>query len=425
MPRLMLIELIYHVVLWLNAIPEKSGVSETLSPCKIVYQHKLDFAKHCRLPFGMYCEVHDEPMSTNTMVTRTTRAIVLSLTGNMQGTYKFFSLATGKKVKQCAFTPYPMLDLVIRKVKVYGKSTTLPGSFDLANRNGILFEWNEEVDKFSKGIIEVKDVVLYHSLAAGHPGVALVQDQPLLSIEEELIPQGQAEDAAARNANLEPFDIAGVAAASLILHANTDELDDYKIDNDNGIIAVGDIPQQPPHAPLIVNDTDKNNVTGNDDNNNNAESNNNNRSNNNNNNNLCGKYNDVEPSHLAAATNADDNKSGSNQGVQRLQRRGKGVTKKYAEYSLFMAAKQAKKGGACWALICCGCVFFSAENLSDAKPIPKEDREEFALRVTLAHYSMNGDIKKFKAKGKAGVTKELTQMHNMSAFHPIEVEALT
>ncbi len=41
------------------------------------------------------------------------------------------------------------------------------------------------------------------------------------------------------------------------------------------------------------------------------------------------------------------------------------------------------------------------------------------------HYSMNAGIKKFEAKGKAGVTKELTQMHDMSVFCPIEVEALT
>jgi hypothetical protein len=33
MPRLMLIELIYHMVLWLNAFPAKSGVSEILSLC--------------------------------------------------------------------------------------------------------------------------------------------------------------------------------------------------------------------------------------------------------------------------------------------------------------------------------------------------------------------------------------------------------
>jgi len=47
MPRLMLIELVYHMVLWLNAFPVNSGVSETLSSREIVYYRcKLDFVKH-------------------------------------------------------------------------------------------------------------------------------------------------------------------------------------------------------------------------------------------------------------------------------------------------------------------------------------------------------------------------------------------
>ncbi len=150
--------------------------------------------------------------------------------------------------------------MVIKKVEAYGKSTTRPGIFDFADRNSILFEWNEEVDEFPEGIIDIKDVVLYPSLAAEHPGVVLKRDQPLPSIEEELIPQGQAEDAVACNANLRPFNIAGVVAAPIV-HANADELNDYEIDDDDDIIAVGDIPQQPPHAPLEVNDTDGDNNT--------------------------------------------------------------------------------------------------------------------------------------------------------------------
>ncbi len=90
MPQIMLIELIYHVVLWLNAFPTKSGVSETLSPHEIIMRHKLHFTKHCRAQFGSYCEAHDEPVPTNTMVTHSTPAIVLGPTGNLQGTYKFF-----------------------------------------------------------------------------------------------------------------------------------------------------------------------------------------------------------------------------------------------------------------------------------------------------------------------------------------------
>ena len=192
MPRLMLIGLVYHAMLWLNAFPTKSGVSETLSPRKIVNLHKLDFAKHFKSPFEMYCEVHDEPTPTNTMATRSTPAIVLGPTGNVQGTYKFLSLATGKKVKQPAFTPHPMPDSVIKKVQVYGKSTALPGIFDFADRNGILFKWNEEVDEFPEGIVEVENDVLSPSLAAEHPGVVLGRDQPLPLIGEELIPQGSA-----------------------------------------------------------------------------------------------------------------------------------------------------------------------------------------------------------------------------------------
>jgi hypothetical protein len=38
---------------------------------------------------------------------------------------------------------------------------------------------------------------------------------------------------------------------------------------------------------------------------------------------------------------------------------------------------------------------------------------------------MNAGIKKFKEKGEAGVTKELTQMHDMNVFRPIKVESLT
>jgi len=104
-PQIILIELIYHVVLWLNAFPAKSGVSETLSPREIVLRHCLDFKKHCRAPFGSYCEAHDEPTPTNNMSSRATLAIVLGPTGILQGTYKFFSLETGKKIKQRRLTP--------------------------------------------------------------------------------------------------------------------------------------------------------------------------------------------------------------------------------------------------------------------------------------------------------------------------------
>ncbi len=67
MPRIILIELIYYVLLWMNAYPTKSGVSMMLSTLKIIYRHKLNFVKHCKAQFGTYCKAHNEPTPTNTL----------------------------------------------------------------------------------------------------------------------------------------------------------------------------------------------------------------------------------------------------------------------------------------------------------------------------------------------------------------------
>jgi hypothetical protein len=66
-----------------------------------------------------------------------------------------------------------------------------------------------------------------------------------------------------------------------------------------------------------------------------------------------------------------------------------------------------------------------AETLTDAKPILKDDRLEWVLGVALVHYSMRAGIKKFQDRGEAGVSKELTQMHNMEVFHPVTRDSLT
>ena len=100
-PKLILIEMISFVVMWLNAFPTKSGLSEDLSPREIVMRTKLTFDKHCRVPlFGAYVETHDHPDKTNDSRPRTTPAIALGPTGNAQGTYKFYNLKTGKKIKR-------------------------------------------------------------------------------------------------------------------------------------------------------------------------------------------------------------------------------------------------------------------------------------------------------------------------------------
>jgi hypothetical protein len=63
-------------------------------------------------------------------------------------------------------------------------------------------------------------------------------------------------------------------------------------------------------------------------------------------------------------------------------------------------------------------MFFSSEDLSDAKPIPVEDRLEYALGIILQQYSIGAGLKKFRERGEKGVTKELAQMHNIWPFSP-------
>jgi hypothetical protein len=158
--------------------------------------------------------------------------------------------------------------------------------------------------------------------------VVLGQDQPFPLIEEELIPQGHAKDAAALNVNLVPFDIAGVEALSIV-YANTDKIDNYKnSDNDNGIIAVDDIPQQPHHNPLVVNDTNDNDEGSNgkpaDEPNDDDD-----------------HYNDdnkeriddsLEEGDEDAQVDKHEPDENGNQGVQRLRHKGRDIVKKYANY---------------------------------------------------------------------------------------------
>ena len=90
----------------------------------------------------------------------------------------------------------PMPDTVIAQVECLGHTNAAPNMFDFLDKNGVLFEWNKDVNKTPEGIIE-EDVVLYPSLAAETPGVVLEQDQPIPAMEDKIKPQGRTEDAAA------------------------------------------------------------------------------------------------------------------------------------------------------------------------------------------------------------------------------------
>jgi hypothetical protein len=90
MPKKMIIGLIQYSAYWLNNIA-KNGQDNSPRD-RIFGEQKLDYKAICRIPFGAYAQVHDDLKITNTMEARTTGAINMGPTGNIQGTYKFLSL---------------------------------------------------------------------------------------------------------------------------------------------------------------------------------------------------------------------------------------------------------------------------------------------------------------------------------------------
>jgi hypothetical protein len=139
---------------------------------------------------------------------------------------------------------------------------------------------------------------------------------------------------------------------------------------------------------------------------------------------------DYDPSFADAVAEQEDSgddkdKEQGDQGVRRSRRKNKGTNRQYDDYTLMMHGRRKTRGGQRLATICDGVCFFSAEDLSDAKPVPEGDRDEYALGVALLTYGIGPGIKKFQERGEAGVTKELTQMHDMDVFRPIMKNDLT
>ena len=61
--------------------------------------------------------MHIDPDIMNTLEPRTNWAICTGPVGNLQGSYKFLSLLTGKKVMQRKFTEMPVTEPVIKQVE--------------------------------------------------------------------------------------------------------------------------------------------------------------------------------------------------------------------------------------------------------------------------------------------------------------------
>ena len=144
-PGRMVAELIYYSVFWLNSFPARDGISATLSPRAIVTGSHIDFNKHCKLEFGAYVQAHEE--HDNTMSTRTTGAIALRPTGNVQGGYYLYSLSTGRVLNRNHWTALPMPQDVIDRVHTLARRAAANVALTFADRTGdIIPDYDDDDD---------------------------------------------------------------------------------------------------------------------------------------------------------------------------------------------------------------------------------------------------------------------------------------
>ena len=112
--------MVFYAVKLLNYFPVKGGVSGVYGPKTIMSGKVIDFTKFS-LPFGSYCQVHEEKLPRNTLASRTIGAISLGPSGNTQGGHRFLTLNTGKVVTRRSWDILPMPQSVIDRVNFLGR----------------------------------------------------------------------------------------------------------------------------------------------------------------------------------------------------------------------------------------------------------------------------------------------------------------
>ena len=76
--------MVFFVTKFLNFFPVKGGISDQYSPKAIMSGEIINYRQYC-LPFGSYCQVHEEDLPRNSMEPRTQGAISLGPSTNCQG----------------------------------------------------------------------------------------------------------------------------------------------------------------------------------------------------------------------------------------------------------------------------------------------------------------------------------------------------
>ena len=79
------------------------------------------------MELGDYAKVNDDPSPTNSMKSRARIVLGLEPQVNIQCSYKFLGMTTGKKPKKRAWKPMPMPDAIIKRVEYLASQNSRSG----------------------------------------------------------------------------------------------------------------------------------------------------------------------------------------------------------------------------------------------------------------------------------------------------------
>lgn len=107
--------MVFFVVKLLNYFPAKGGVLSQYSPKTIMSGERINYKHYC-LPFGTYCQVHEEDSLHNSLAAQMQGAISLGPSTNKQGGQHFYTLTTAKAVTRQSWHVILMPSTVIARV---------------------------------------------------------------------------------------------------------------------------------------------------------------------------------------------------------------------------------------------------------------------------------------------------------------------
>ena len=148
MPKIMVEVLAMESTKKLNYFPPKNGLSPYFSPHSIVNGTPIDYHKHCGIPFGTYCQAHDESQPKNSQLPRTIDTVYLRPIYNMQGGHQLLNLLTKKIITRRNVTPLPLSQVIINTVEKMAQDDNMKG-LNLRTQTGhILYDssWIAGVD---------------------------------------------------------------------------------------------------------------------------------------------------------------------------------------------------------------------------------------------------------------------------------------